>query len=207
MGMILRHHSGAARASACMLDELDWLLDMDTAGPRSVVKPLADQIRSDPTREELYHRDGVHDYLDAQEVDAVQSLRGWHRLRHGTVAVDARWLAEVRNVLDALIMAWTGCEEYAADLSPEAEADELALVQTAVDEGRWCDRCQRCQFGIMRDRIDAALDAQGFEGSPYYKAYVAATRDYDPEAVWRQRTMPAADALVAAVAGEVVSRG
>jgi len=195
MGQVIRMHHGPAKVSASMLTELDWLLDMDTAAPRNIVKPLADQLRD-------HHRDlrldtdiqcseGIHDYLRVLAVDAVQRLRGWHRLRHGTITVEARWLCEVRNLLDSLLYSWgIECEDYATGLGPT----EAAIVQAAIEQGRTCTRCPWCQFLVMRDRIDALLDAQGFDDvTSYYRP-----PSYDPEALWRDYVMADAERLLAA---------
>jgi hypothetical protein len=195
MGQVTRMHRGPAKISAFMLTELDWLLDMDTAAPRGVVKPLADRLRD-------YHRDPdldmniqcseeIHDYLRVLEVDAVQRLRSWHRLRHGTITVEARWLCEVRNLLDSLLYSWgIECEDYATGL----DSAEAAIVDPAIEQDRRCNRCPWCQFLVMRDRIDVLLDAQGFDDvTPHYQA-----PSYDPDAFWRDYVMADAEQLLAA---------
>jgi hypothetical protein len=186
MSPVTRHHRGTARIPASLLNDIDGVLDMDEAAPRAVVKPLADRMR-DYRRElsldhDIEHTDGVHPYLTVSEVDAVQRLRGWHRLRHGTLTVDAGALSDVRNVLDALTLSWTGCEEN-ADGNPYGYDDaELAYVQAQLKKGEICYRCIWCEFLILRDRIDWLLDDQGFTGrSPYIER-----QKENPETVWRE---------------------
>lgn len=190
MGQILRHHKGPVSIPVSLLIELEWLLDMDTAAPRSVVMPLADQLRDydrDMVHDDDLNHTVVHDYLTVLEVDAMQRLRGWHRLRYGTITADAQWLSVVRNTLDGLLIDGYGedCEEYVSQL--DYDPAELALVAAAIGRGESCYRCERCQYSVMEDRLDALLDAQGYVGLSYYLAYVAATRDQDPEATWRDR--------------------
>lgn len=189
MPPVTRHHHGVARIPAQLLDDIDGTLDMDTAAPRSKVKPIADRLR-DYDRDldldwDLDHTEGIHDYLRVREVDAVQRLRGWHRLRYGTVTVDAGALSDVRNVLDGLTLSWTGCEEN-ADGNPYGYDDaELAYVQAQLKKGEMCYRCIWCQFLILRDRIDWLLDAEGFmDRSPWIEA-----QQDNPEVVWRTRVM------------------
>jgi hypothetical protein len=207
MPPILRYHEGPVKVDAHLLTELDWLLDMDTAAPRDVVAPLAAHLRD-------YHRDtdldyehnhveGVHDYLTVLEVDAMQRLRGWHRLRYGTLTVEARWLAEVRNALDLLVLGGYGeeCEDYLSQL--DYDPAEHAIVKAAVDAGERCYRCEHCQYVVMTSRLDVILDAQGFVGSPNYQAYAKPARDYDPEAIWRERVIADAASIDAGVASAV----
>lgn len=195
MSPIARHHHGTATVDAHLLTELDWLLDMDQAAPRGTVKPIADEIRERLGRpgavyDDVWNLDeaeGIHDWLTVQEVDAVQRLRGWHRLRHGPVQVDAGALSEVRNLLDRLTMSWTSCEENADGNPYDYDDAELAFVraQLAKQPPEICYRCNWCQFLIMRDRIDYLLDQQCFTGrSPYIEV-----QKEDPTAVWRTLVM------------------
>lgn len=195
MSPVTRYHRGTARIDAHLLTELDWLFDMDQAAPRSTVKAIADQIterlrQSGAVYDDVWKMDeaedeaeGVHAYLTVQEVDAVQRLRGWHRLRHGPIDVDAGALSEVRNLLDRLTQSWAGCEEN-ADGNPYSYDDaELAFVQAQLRKGEICYRCVWCQFLIMRDRIDYLLDQQGFTDR---NAHIEFQKD-DPEVIWRTR--------------------
>lgn len=187
MCQIRRYATGPVRISAHLLTELDWLLDMDTAAPRATITPLADRLR-DYNRDLDYDTDidcteGVHGYLRVLDVDAVQRLRGWHRLQYGTVTVDARWVCEVRNLLDGLLYSWgVECEDYLETLNYDPA--ERAIVGDAVKDGRCCNRCVWCQFLVMRDRLDVLLDAQGIRAPSYYDP-----PPYDPEAVWRDQVM------------------
>jgi hypothetical protein len=193
MGLHSRIHHGTAKLSAALLRDIYWVLDMDTAEPRGVVKPMADEIHAewaagrDPDRDpELIVRLGdvsVHDWLRLMEVDAVQRLRGWHRLRYGTVTVDARDLCEVRNIINALTLSWSTCEAFIDDL----DGDERESAEAALARGECCYRCRWCEFLVLRDRIDVMLDDQGFVGGPYYTP-----PDDNPETVWRERVMAAA---------------
>ncbi len=193
MSPVTRYHHGTVRINAHLLTELDQLLDMDQAAPRGKVLPVAAQIterlrQPGAVYDDVWRLDeaeGVHDYLTVQEVDAVQRLRGWHRLRHGPIDVDAGALSEVRNLLDRLTQSWTGCEDNADGNPYDYGSAELAFVKAQLAKGEVCYRCTWCQFLIMRDRIDYLLDRQGFtDRSPWI--------DYqteDPEAIWKTRVI------------------
>lgn len=195
MSPVTRMHHGTARIPAQLLDDIDGTLDMDLAVPRAVVKALADRVREhranwrNPDHDDdlvaAVQATPVHDYLSLMEVDAAQRLRGWHRLRHGTLTVDAEALSDVRNVLDGLTLTWTGCEENAEGNPYGYDDAELAYVQAQLEKGHICYRCTWCQFLILRDRIDYLLDAQGFtDRSPYIEP-----GEDDPEVIWRQLVM------------------
>lgn len=208
MGQIQRMHHGPVNVDIRLVDDVEWVLSMHSAEPPEVVRRLVEQMQryaDQPERVDQVLRDrwyasgmeDVHDFLEPWEVYVVYRLRGWHRLRHGTVTVDARWLCEVRNLLDGLALSWNDCEVYAADLGWDEGGPELLIVKRAVAEGRLCWRCERCRFVVVRDRIDVALDRQGFDGGAYYEHY--ARPEYDPDEVWRTRVTAPAGALVAGV--------
>lgn len=193
MSPVTRHHQGTARIDAYMLTELDWLLDMDQAAPRNTVAGIAHDIAALLRKPgavyadvwKLDEADGIHDYLTVQEVDAVQRLRGWSRLRHGPVDVDAGALSEVRNLIDRLTMSWQGCEENADGNAYDYPPAELPFVKAQLAKGEICYRCTWCQFLVMRDRIDYVLDRQGFTNrSPYIEFQTE-----DPDVIWRERVI------------------
>ena len=205
MGQILRHHNGVARIDAHLLTDIEWVLDADQAAPRSFIAPLAAAVRdqvangadpeTDPDLVAAVRSRDIHPLLRLLEVDALQRLRGWHRLRHGSIRVDAGALSDIRNTLATLTLAVAGesCEDLADELERELGYDdthagdlahELAYVRARLAAGQRCLRCLNCQYLILRDRIDAALDAQGFYGGAYYEAYIAGDRASDPERTW-----------------------
>jgi hypothetical protein len=199
MGQISRMHTGPVTVPDRFLDELDWLLSMDSAAGRDVIAPLADEVRArieagdDPAEDAEFvarvNKIHVHPYLRLCEVDAVQRLsESQIDIGNGTgVTVEAHWLGEVRNVLDSLVHTWAGCEDYAEELTPGS--DEFVLVNRALDRGEKCFRCGVCQFTAMADRIDAFLDEQGYVGDAYYRYWVAEFQVEHPEDVWRKRIM------------------
>ncbi|MGI5247588.1 hypothetical protein [Dactylosporangium sp. CA-139066] len=161
MSPVTRHHRGAVQIDPTLLDDIDWVLDMDTAAAPEVVRPLGDELRD-------YHRDlsldydrdhveGIHDWLYVREVDSVQRLRA--SLTPGG-AVDAQFLSEVRNILDGLTLSFES----------ECGADPC------------CNDCKWCWFLLLRDRCDAAFNRAGFSRPAYLDAL-----DYDPDEVWRTR--------------------
>ncbi|MCU1696104.1 MAG: hypothetical protein JWR34_2167 [Mycobacterium sp.] len=201
MGQIRRMHYGTAKVPAQLLVAIDGVLDMDAAAPRSVVKPLADRLR-DYNRDldidmDIECTEGIHPYLQVSEVDAVQRLRGWHRLRYGTVTVDAEALSDVRNVLDTLTLSWSSCHENAEGNPYGYDEIELTYVQAQLKKNEICYRCQWCEFLILRERIDWLLDAQGFtDRNRWIETHQK--HQEDPEVTWRTRvTAPTAE-LVAA---------
>lgn len=194
MPQILRHHTGTAAVDARLLADVDWVLDMDSAAPPGQVAPVAARVQAclaageDPERDPTLAAAGRaewHDYLRLLDVHAVQRLRGWHRSRHGQVTVDAGRLAEVRNVLDGETFARLGCEDFLSGGGWPDGDPERAAVAAAVAAGDMCYRCGRCQAVVMRDRIDAALDAAGHTGRSAWLDL-----GYDPEACWRERVAP-----------------
>lgn len=165
MSPVTRHHRGVARIDPTLLDDIDWVLDMDTAEAPEVVGPLGDQLR-DYNRDlslddERDHAEGIHDWLHVREVDSVQRLRA---SLNDDGLVDAAFLSEVRNVLDGLTLSFES----------ECNGDPC------------CNECQWCRFLLLRDRCDAAFNRGGF-GRP---AYLDAL-DYDPDEVWRASMAPA----------------
>jgi hypothetical protein len=209
MGQIIRHDVGTARMPVTLLQDIEWVLDMDTASSRDVVWPLAAQLQ-------IYDRDlsldrerdcveGIHDWLRVCEVDAVQRLRGWNRLRYGTITVSAANLCTVRNLFDTLLYEWSECDDYLLGLD-DGDPAEVTIVRRAVKEGVCCNRCPHCKFCLLRDRIDVLLDRQGFSGGSQYQAY-AAPRAYDPDAIWRDQVLPPAIQVLAAWLTLSVSAG
>ena len=173
---------GPVTIDARLLAEIEAVLMMDVAEPPGVVAPRAArrwEIRQRPTVWEggrpvaldFGPEPEVHDYLDVDDVHAVQRLRGWHRVRHGRITVSAHWLCETRNVMDGLTLAGMAeCSDLLADL--ERDDADYAAVFAAVDEDRWnCGLCETCRLLRLRDEADAALDAAGYGGGPYYEAY------------------------------------
>jgi hypothetical protein len=184
MGQIRRHDEGPVVIDVRLLDDLEWALGVHDAPSRSRVKPLADEVRARYAAGEDPHQDGAlvsalltvrdefHVYLELLQLDALQRLRGWHRLRYGTITVEAAYLCEVRNLLDSLTMSiGSSCEDELEALKSEGLDDRAARASGAIAAGRCCDECEWCQFLALRDRCDDALDASGHYGSSYYQAY------------------------------------
>lgn len=184
MSQIRRRDTGPVAVDAGLLLDMWWTLGMDEAPPRARIKTLADKVRAGPeagqdpeddgnlTEEALALREELPVYVPLLEADALQRLRGWHRLRHGTVTVEAAYLCEVRNLLDSLtISLGSSCEEELEALKDEGLTDLAAEAEAAIAASGFCGYCEWCRFLELRDRCDDALDASGHYGSSYYQAY------------------------------------
>jgi hypothetical protein len=207
MSLIPRYASGQVTVPAALLADIDWVLDMDTAAPRSqVVAFMADVAAvkttgKDPAREQgLIDRaltDPVHDWLNPAETSAVQKLRGWHRAKRGTVVVDAGLLAEVRNIFDGLAVEFDSCESYLDLLEPDEPI--YPVVKAAVDTGTCCYCCSWCKYVVMRDRIDRFLDRAGLYGGSQYESHRPQCDD-DPELTWTETVTAPLEKLLADLA-------
>lgn len=181
MGQILRYHRGTLTVPARVLDDIDWVLDMDTAAARRDVLAAVATL-GDDGRDVTYCGPDVHDYLRPREVDAVQRLRGWNRLRHGSITVDAGLLCDVRNLLDTETFQRDSCDAFLSELDDEigmldestqgayaaslrAERDALAVF--LAEPTGICGRCPWCQALALRDVLDELLNAAGFAPPPY----------------------------------------
>lgn len=176
MGQMTRHHYGPARIDIRLIQEIEWATSMDIAAKRDVVVAERERLKAEsypyPWTED---RGGVvHDWWEILEVDAIQRLRGWHRLRYGTAAVRAEHLSAVRNFLDALLIDAYGehCEDLLEEIGDDPYcADEAASVRAAIEQGVGCHCCENCRIHDLRDRCDDALDANGYDGGVYYRVY------------------------------------
>jgi hypothetical protein len=184
MSPVHRYHTGTATIPSTLLNDIDWTLDMDTAEPPDVVKAVAARIQAGEDVDEDNGVDGGHSWLQAVEVDTVQPLRADATAAGDRTTVDASYLSQVQNLFDTLTLTFNpACDEEAAD------PDDPAPVRALIAADGMCYRCQWCRFLVMRDRIDAQLDAQGFEGPAYYEPYVPGGDVEDPEVVWRTKVM------------------
>jgi len=99
-----------------LIEEIEGAVMLDCEPPPSVIAPLyarhearlgwnaaPDRTLDEDINEALDPWGGI---LALEEIHAVQRLRGWHRARHGSVTVDAYWLAKTRNVLDSLTFSY-----------------------------------------------------------------------------------------------------
>jgi hypothetical protein len=115
-------------------------------------------------------------WLKLYELRPIQRLRGWHRLRHGSIAVPRGRLAEVARVLDGLTLALgSECDEMLREYDlyrvgepatwPEDDqwwaihVEERAQVLTSMAEHDMCGFCTWCQIVQLRDQCEAILRA------------------------------------------------
>jgi hypothetical protein len=183
------------RIDVSLLEAIEELAAIDCAASPDVIANLwarADaewDAGRDPERDDKLCAD-VADALDGHwlslwETRAIQRLRGWHRARYGLIEVDARWLTAVRNVLDNFTLSFDDrCEETAEEYgidrvrpvtgdSPAwpGPADARTEVLALMSAYNRCGECDWCRSLTLRTEVDAVLDAAGFDGGVYYRAY------------------------------------
>jgi hypothetical protein len=177
-----------------LIAEIEEALCMGDAPPPDVVAPLAARIEAhraafgNPYLDEELQEDirrvlqpQFGCFLELWEIHAMQRLRGWHRARFGTVEADARWLAEVRDVLYRLWHELSDeCEQevehYGLDrVSPAAtrkladreypsfrEARSSVLASMTAGWRRWqCGECKSCWVISLHERCATILDHSG----------------------------------------------
>lgn len=185
-------HHGSIRIDVSLLERIKDLAQIDCAAPPGVIASLwaRDQAAKDAGRNPEYDLvltaetqetlDGH--WLSLRETHAIQRLRGWSRTRYGLITVDARWLSAVRNVLDDFTLSFgDACDETLREYGIDA-----VLVNAARDTSHWpgfanvlasmakyrmCGKCTWCRAILLRDEVDAVLDAAGFDGGVYHRAY------------------------------------
>jgi len=191
MGQITRGHEGSMTISADLLDSAWWALSMNEAPPRSVIAPLAARVNAcyaagrDPERDdELVDaarklRNDLPVYLDLLSADALQRMRGWNRLRYGSIRVKARDVSDIRNLVDGLTISdLRSCEQWLDEMVDESD-DDYAEIKAKVAADQLCGECEFCEFLALRDRLDGALDAfccRDPKGKPYCCSYYWAYR-------------------------------
>lgn len=183
MGQIHRPRiHGPAVIGVSLLDEIEGTLCIDCMPPPSVIAPLMARADAhhDENRDPEDDRQLVADtlrvldgeWLHLEEIHTVQRLRGWHRARYGAITVDAWWLAATRNLLDNLTLSLgSECDETLRELAYPGNEDLLAAAKRQMARTGYCGECQWCTVLRLRDETDTALDAAGYEGGVYYRAY------------------------------------
>jgi len=158
-----------------LIEHIESALAVDACESPSVIARLAEQDRNRCRLNALQERaldekiryamDG--DWLELWEVHAIQRLRGWHRLRYGSVAVDRDALREVYLVLGGLtISLGDECDETLREVGvdrvrtgPPAEwiADWRGEVLAAMKAAGYCGDCLWCQVCSLYDKCGAIL--------------------------------------------------
>jgi hypothetical protein len=171
-----------------LIQEIEEALSMDCAPPRSVIAPLAERagLRLPPWHRAPYDPDIEQDilkarqesgtWLELEEIDAVQRLRGWHRARYGNVTVDAKRLDDVRYALGNLSEALNDecdqtLEEYglasvgldSSEESARREWRDFRAIRSAVlasmSAGETCGECHWCWIRRLHIEICALVEA------------------------------------------------
>lgn len=114
-------------------------------------------------------------WLQLYELRAIQQLRGWHRLRYGSITVPRDRLEAVSDVLGYLLVNAldSECDDTLKDLDlyrigppprhsvPDrywaAHVRERASVLKLMTEREMCGECTWCQVTRLRDQCDDIL--------------------------------------------------
>lgn len=146
-----------------LIGEIEEALSMDCAPPRSVIAPLAERAglrlpawRPAPYDPEL-ERDSIKarqeygTWLELEEIDAVQRLRGWHRTRYGNVTVDAGRLEDVRWALGNL--------REAMDDECDQTAKEYGISRVRLESSEDSARREWRDFHSIRSQVIGSMSA------------------------------------------------
>lgn len=125
-----------------------------------------------PSRDEV---EALGGWLQLYELRAIQQLRGWHRLRYGSITVPRDRLEAVSDVLGYLLVNAldSECDDTLKDLDlyrigppprhsvPDrywaAHVRERASVLKLMTEREMCGECTWCQVTRLRDQCDDIL--------------------------------------------------
>jgi hypothetical protein len=145
------------------IQEIEEALSMDCAPPPSVIAPLAVRagLRLPPWRpvpfdehleeDSLKARQESGTWLELEEIDAVQRLRGWHRNRYGNVTVDAGRLEDVRYALGGLREALNDeCDQT---------AEEYGISRVGLESSDDSARREWRDFRWIRSQVIASMSA------------------------------------------------
>jgi len=145
------------------IQEVEEALSMDCAPPPDVIAPLAvraglrlpawhpapydDELEQDS----LKARQESGTWLELEEIDAVQRLRGWHRARYGNVTVEAKRLDDVRYALGNLREALEGeCDQT---------MEEYGISRVGIESSEDSARREWRDFRAIRSQVIASMSA------------------------------------------------
>lgn len=147
----------------CLIQEIEEALAMDCAPPPDVIAPLAERagLRLPPWRSVPYDDELEQDslkarqesgtWLELEEIDAVQRLRGWHRARYGNVTVDVGRLDDVAHVLGNLRLS--------LDNECDATWDEYGISSVGLDSTEDSAGREWREFRDIRSQVLAHASA------------------------------------------------
>lgn len=163
-----------------LIQHIESALAVDCCPPPDAIAPLAerDENRFILTRQEEDALDGeirrVMDdvwLLELWELHAIQRLRGWHRLRYGSVTVDRDALSQVCSALSNLSCGLGNeCDEALREcgvdrvrIAPVGDpgawlAPWRGQVLASMRETGYCGDCLWCQVCHLHDQCSAILD-------------------------------------------------
>lgn len=97
-------------------------------------------------------------WLELFEVSAFQRLRGWHRLRYGSITVPRDRLADVRRALNTIAMAISSECDTEIDELKDCDPPELyqRAIKSMADTG-YCGECQWCTAVRLWERCEELL--------------------------------------------------
>jgi hypothetical protein len=151
-----------------VLDEIEGVLCIDCCPSPSVIAPLAERAEAhrrawrDPDADDELAKDIRSaldgEWLELEEIHAFQRLRGWNRIRYGSITVDREVLAEACRVLNTLLMAIESeCDQELRELADPGLEAELVKAKESVAKTGYCGSCRWCTLYRLRDELEAAL--------------------------------------------------
>lgn len=156
---------------------VECTLAVDCAESRDVIVPLIERDRSHRSLTDAEQRaldteiDRATDgsWLTLWELYAIQKLRGWHRVRYGSITVDREALRSVCRVLGDLTCALgSECDETLREIGveqvrieevkdPEWLAPWRGEVLAKMRATGYCGDCLWCQVCHLHDQCFAML--------------------------------------------------
>jgi len=161
--------AGHAGIDIRLIEEIEEATWIDQMPPASLVAPLA--ARTEAAQSYPYPHDATLDdeieaafqkanspggWLEIREIHAVQQLRGWHRIRFGTVTVTRERLNGAGRVL-ADLSAALDCQGDTELASLTHDPALYRQVKTRVEETRYCGECHWCWITRLRDEARSIL--------------------------------------------------
>jgi|SRR6185312_14277047 len=164
-----------------LIQHIESTLAVDACESPSVIARLAELDRNRWRLNALQERaldekiryamDG--DWLELWEVHAIQRLRGWHRIRYGSVTINRDVLADVCRVLDVLTCALDNeCDETLCEVGVDRvrtgpgddpdfwPANWRGQVLAAMKATGYCGDCLWCQVCRLYDQCSEILQAR-----------------------------------------------
>lgn len=177
----MRRSPETVRIDVSLLNELEDYLAIDMMPPPNVLIPLMRRqeaqygyrVSHDPDLEAEITKALDGEWLYLEDIVPIQRLRGWNRLRYGTITVRVSDLRDVARSLGNLRSALDSeCEDQEAELSCPGAEDILTAVKTQMAEDGTCGECLWCNLGRLWAAVDKAMWDGGVELGIEYRTTV-----------------------------------